>query len=217
MALYAGEYEQSVRAATESIAINGQIPDIRLVKSAAEVGLGDDSAAIESLGDAGRLISGSDPSERTRGLVAGYLTDLEQVVHRLPEQAAVVDRIERRIIGTETGFNLDRELSRKAPDRGSAQVDDLRYANGSIRLRVGWQDLPAGTTLTLIGFERPSADSGWVQPRELALFRTVSGSGQQAGQVRISRECTPVEVRVDTYLDGALVNSATGPGGPATC
>ncbi|MFA9400841.1 MAG: hypothetical protein ACERKT_06990, partial [Acidobacteriota bacterium] len=76
---------------------------------------------------------------------------------------------------------------------------------------------PAGTALTLIGFERPARDSGWVQPRELALFRTVGGSGGKAAQVPVEHRCKPVEVRVDAYLDGAFVESFTGPGGAATC
>jgi tetratricopeptide (TPR) repeat protein len=215
--VYAGEYETSVRAATEAIAINGQIPDFFFAKSAAEVGLGDEDAAADSLDGALDLLSGSDPSERTRGLVAEYLTYLEQVVDRTPERAELVSRIEERIIGIETAFNLDREVAGQTPDRGSVEVEGLRYDDGRFRLRTQWDDLPPGTALTLIGFERPAPDRGWVQPRELALFRTVGGSGEDAGGVPIERACTPVELRVDVYLDGAYSESFTGPGGEATC
>ena len=82
-----GEYEGPIRAAIEAIAINDQIPDYLFAKSAAEVGLGDEDAATASLDGALDLLSGSDPSERTRGLVAEYLTYLEQVVHSTPERA----------------------------------------------------------------------------------------------------------------------------------
>ena len=215
--LYAGQYEKSIQAADEAIAINSEVPDIRLVKSAAEVGLGDAGAAIESLDAARDLIKGSDPSERTRGLVASYLTYLEEVVHQVPERRDLAGRIEQRIIGTETEFSLGRKLSRRAPDRGSVEVTGLRYGDGQISLRTAWSDLPAGTAVTLIGFERPARGSGWVQPRELALFRTLGGSGEQTGRVPISRNCTPVELRVDVYLDGAFSDRFTGPGGPATC
>ena len=217
VALYAGQYEQSVLSASEAITINGQTPDVRLTKSAAEAGLGEADSAIESLEAARDLLSGSDPSERTRSLVAGYLTDLEQVAHRTPARAELVDRIERSIIGTETSFTLDREVSRKVPRRGSVRVDGLRYQDGKIRLRTSWRDLPANTALTLIGFERPAPGSGWVQPRELALFRSVGGSGGRVNQVPIKRACTPVELRVDAYLNGAYIDSFTGPGGAATC
>jgi tetratricopeptide (TPR) repeat protein len=215
--LYVGDYERSVEAASEAIELNDQIPDYRLARSAAEVGLGDEDAAIDSLEGALELLSGSDPSERTRGLVAEYLTYLEQVVHRTPERADLVDRLERRIIGIETGFTLDREISGRLPDRGSVEVTDLRYESGRFRLDVEWDDLPPGTALTLVGFERPAPDSGWVQPRDLALFRTVGGSGRDTGGTPIERACTPVEVRVDLYLDGALSESVTGPGGKASC
>lgn len=215
--LYAGEYEGSVRAATEAITLNGQIPDFRFAKSAAEVGLGDADAAIDSLDAALDLLSGSDPSERTRELVAEYLTYLEQVVDRTPERAELVSRIEERIIGIETAFSLDREVAGQPPDRGSVEVEGLRYADGRFRLRVQWDDLPPGTALTLIGFERPAPDSGWVQPPELAEFRTAGGSGQEVGGAPIERACTPIELRVDVYLDGAFSESFTGPGGEATC
>jgi hypothetical protein len=96
-------------------------------------------------------------------------------------------------------------------------VEGLGYEDGRIRLRVRWDDLPAETALTLIGFERPARDSGWVQPPELALFRTVGGTGKEVGRVPIERTCTPVELRVDAYLDGAFIESFTGPGGAETC
>ena len=215
--IYVGEYEGSVQAAIEAIAINGQSPDFRFAKSAAEVGLGDADAATDSLDGALDLLSGSDPSERTRGLVAEYLTYLEQVVYRTPERAELVGSIEERIVGLETAFNLQREVAGQPPDRGSVVVEGLRYEDGRFRLRTQWDDLPPGTALTLVGFERPAPDSGWVQPRELAQFRTAGGSGQEVGGVPIERACTPVELRVDVYLDGAFSESFTGPGGEATC
>ncbi len=135
----------------------------------------------------------------------------------MPERAELVIRIEERIIALETAFSLDREVSGEAPDRGSVVVEGLRYGDGRIRLRTRWDDLPAGTALTLIGFERPARDSGWVQPRELALFRTVGGSGEEVARGPIERTCTPVELRVDAYLDGAFIESFRGPGGAETC
>ncbi len=215
--IYLGAYEESVRAADQGIAINGQVPDIRLAKSAAEVGLGDAQAATETLQAALELLSGSDPSERTRALVADYLTYLEQVANRVPERAELVAQFEERITALETAFSLDREVSGEVPDQGSVTVEGLRYEDGRFKLEARWEDLPDDTALTLVGFERPARDSGWVQPADLALFRTVSGSGEEVGAVPIERACTPVEVRVDAYLDGAFVDSFTGPGGPETC
>lgn len=215
--LYTGEYEKSVQVATDAIALNSEVADLRFIKSAAEVGAGAEDAAIASLKAAGNLLEGSDASERTRGLVAGYLTYLEQIVHRVPGRSAIVRTIEERIIGTETELSLDRKLSRELPEGGSVEVEGLRYGDGKFRLRTSWKGLPEGTAVTLVGFERPAPGSAWVQPRDLSLFRTLGGSGADSGQVTIERECTPVEVRVDAYLDGAFSDSFTGPGGKPTC
>ena len=176
-ALYEGEYEKSIEAANGAIALNSEVVDLRFIKSAAEVGLGDTEAAIASLRAASELLDGSDASERTRGLIANYVTYLEQVADNDPERAATVRRIEQRIFATETEFTLDRELSRELPGKGTVDVQDLRYENGEFRLGIRWQDLPAGTAVTLIGFERPAPGSAWVQPRDLSLFRTLGGSG----------------------------------------
>lgn len=217
LSLYAGEYDDAVAVAEEAIAINSQVPDIRLVQSAAEVGRGDAAAARAVLVEALALLSGSDPSERTRGIAAQYVTYLEQVIAASPERTSLARELERRIIEIETGFNLDRPESGGLPGRGSATVQGLRYADGELKLRLRWQNLPPDTALTAIGFERPTPGGAWVQPRDLALFRTVSGSGEQAISVPLDRACTPTRVRVDVYLGGAPAGSFTGPGGPATC
>lgn len=217
LSLYSGEYDDAVQAADEAIAINGKVPDIRLVKSAAEVGRGDAAAARAALEGALGLLKGSDPSERTRGLVSQYVTYLEQVIATSPEQTALARELEQELIALEAGFNRGSPVSGAAPGRGTAVVEGLRYAGDRLRLRLRWTGLPPKTALTAIAFERPTPDGPWVQPRDLALFRTVSGDGEEAISVPLERACTPTEVRVDVYLDGAPVESVTGPGGTPTC
>lgn len=217
LGLYSGEYDDAVAASDTAIAINGEVPDVRLARSAAEVGRGDGAAARASLEGALRLLSGSDPSERTRGLAAQYVTYLEQVIAASPERIALARELERRIIELETRFNLERPLSGAVPARGAVAVEGLRYADGELGLRLRWQDLPPDTALTAIGFERPARDGPWVQPRDLALFLTVAGSGEQTISVPLERACTPTRVRVDVYLDGGLADSVTGPGGAPSC
>ena len=217
LSLYSGEYDDAVQAADEAIAINGKVPDIRLVKSAAEVGRGDAAAARATLEGALRLLQGSDPSERTRGLVSQYVTYLERVIATSPEQTALARELEQELVALEAGFNRESPVSGAAPARGTAVVEGLRYADGRLGLRLRWTGLPPKTALTAIGFERPTPDGPWVQPRDLALFRTVSGSGEEAFSVPLARACTPTEVRVNVYLDGARVDSVTGPGGTPTC
>jgi hypothetical protein len=215
--LYTGDYGGAVEAADRAIAANEEVPDVRLARSAAQVGAGDGAGAQASLDGALRLLSGSDPDTRTRALAARYVTYLEQVAWASPGREPLVRRLEQEVVGVETRFNLGRRVSGELPARGSVAVEDLRYADGALHVRLRWRGLPAATSLTALGFERPARGGAWVQPAELALFRTVSGSGRQAISVPLTRACTPTRVRVDLYLDGARAVSATGPGGQPAC
>ncbi len=217
LSFYAGDYDGAVQAADEAIAINDQVPDIRLAKSAAEVARGDAPAARAALGGALQTLQGSEPSERTRDLAAQYATYLEQVIATSPEQTALARELEQEIVRREIGFNRGSPVAGTPPGRGTAAVEGLRYADGRLRLTLRWKDLPPKTALTAIGFERPTPGAPWVQPRDLGLFRTVSGSGEETLSVPLERACTPAEVRVDVYLDGAPAESVTGPGGTPTC
>lgn len=217
LSLYAADYDQAIDAADEAIAVNGSIPDIRLLKSAAQIGAGDVDGARGTLDEALALLSGSDPTARTRGLVAEYVTYLEAVAAAEPARADVVAELEAEIISRETAFNLDREVSGTAPPSGSASVEGLRYEDGRLRLRLEWADLPADTALTAIGFERAQPDGPWVQPSEVAEFVNLTGDGTDVVNEPLERACTPTEVRVDLYLDGGLVESVTGPGEAPTC
>ncbi len=217
LAFYAGQYDASVTAADDAIGINPVVPDVYLLRSAAEVGRGDAEAAERSLADGLELLSGADPSERTRALAANYITYLEYVVAAEPDQAELALGLEEQILALETGFTLGSEPSLTAPARGSVAVENLRYADGRLQLRLEWRNLPADTQLTAVAFERPTEGGPWVQPNEAALFRTVSGTGQEVVNAPLERACKPTEVRVDVYLNGVRVESATGPGVAQTC
>lgn len=214
---YAGDFAASVSTADEAIARNGQVPDVRLLKSAAQVGLSDEAGAQETLTAALELLSGSDPSERTRALVADYVTYLEYVAFLEPDRADLAARFEREIIALETGFVLSAEPSGMAPAQGEARVEGLRFRDGRLQLTIDWRNLPADTQLSAFAFERPTADGPWVQPTEAAYFRSVGGGGQEVVNAPIERACAPTEVRVDLYLNGERVQSATGPGVAPTC
>lgn len=212
IALYAGEYDESVRASDAALEANDQVPDIWLLRSAAQVALGEEDAAAESLERGLGLLSMSDPSERTRGLIAGYITDLEVVSAAEPEQAELADMLERQALALEAGFTLGTPPTFMAPAEGSVAVEGLRFSDGELRLRLLWRDLPPDTQLAVVGFERPLPGGPWVQLREAALFRTLSGSGQERLEGPLDLECEPTEVRIDVYLNGEQVDSVTGPG-----
>ena len=75
-------------SADAAIEINPDVPDVWLLKSAAQLALGDDAGADASLTKALRLLDGSDPSQRTRLLAASYLSYLASVAHNEPARAA---------------------------------------------------------------------------------------------------------------------------------
>ncbi len=217
VAFYAGEYDTSIEAADDATAINAQVPDVFAIRSASELGRGDEEAANASLEEGLGLLDGTEPTPRDRQLASDYINYMEWLIAREPDAARAARAFEERLVRIETGFSLDRDVSGKAPARGSATVRDLRVEDGRLKLRIVWRDLPEGTALSAIGFERPLRDGAWVQPPELALFREASGSGGQAASVALERNCEPTEVRVDVYLDGERVDSTTGPGVAPTC
>jgi hypothetical protein len=217
LSFYSEDYDGAIAAADDAIAINGSIPDIRLLKSAAQLGVGDVDGTREALDEALALLSGSDPTERTRGIVAQYVTYLEAIAAAQPERADLVAEFEAGLIARETAFNLGREVSGEAPQTGAVAVEGLRFEDGRLRLRLEWSDLPPDTAYTAIGFERPQPDGPWVQPTDLATFRNLAGDGRDVVNEPLERACTPTEVRVDVYLNGELAESAIGPGEAPTC
>ena len=216
-AFYAGEYDRSVEAADEALVINDQVPDIWLLRSAAEVGRGDVAEARSSFLSGTQLLADAEPSRRTRDLVATYITYLEWLIANEPAVAEDAARLERQVVARETEFTLGREVSRTPPARGTVSIEGLRYRDGKLQMQIVWRDMPADTVLTALEFERPLRGGAWAQPPGAALFVTVSGSGRRVIAAPIERSCTPTEVRLDVYLNGAFAESATGPGDAPTC
>jgi tetratricopeptide (TPR) repeat protein len=216
-AFYNKDFEKATASATAAIEINPEIPDVRLLKSAAEVALGEPKAARDSLDNALELLRGTEPSQRNRLLASTYLSYLEWVSWSVPEQADEADQLANEVVATETAFTLGRTVSRTLPSRGGVTVEGLRFAAGRLRLVVRYRDLPARTALSALEYERPIENGPWAQPTDLALFQNMSGSGARRFSIPLQRGCAPTEVRVDVYLNGAPALSQTGPGVPSTC
>ncbi len=214
---YRGDYEQAVSSADAAIEINPDVPDVWLLKSAAQLALADSSGADASLTKALRLLDGSDPSQRTRLLAASYLSYLASVTHKRPARAPQAQHLADRVVATETAFTLGRKLPGALPATGRIRIDDLRFANGRLGLVIRWQGLPEATALGAVAYERPLAHGAWTQPADLALFATIEGNGMRRISVPLSRVCEPTAVRADIYLNGAPALTTIGPGVPATC
>ncbi len=217
VAFYRGDYDQALSGTDAAIKINPDVPDVWLLKSAAQLALGDSDGADTSLTTALGLLKGSDPSQRTRLLAASYLSYLAAVAHDKPEHADEARRFSARVVATETAFTLQRKLPQGGPPTGSVEVADLKYANGRLSLVIRWHDLPVGTALSAIAYERPLANGAWTQPPDLALFATVHGTGMRRINVPLSRTCKPTAVRADIYLNGVPRRSTVGQGVTQTC
>jgi tetratricopeptide (TPR) repeat protein len=214
---YRGDYAQALSATDVALGINPGVPDLWLLKSADEVGLGDPAAGSAALAHGLGLLRGATPSQQTRLLAATYLSYMAWLERHDPAHAAAARKLANRVVAVESAFTLGRTFPSHAPAAGTVSVTRLRYAHGKLTLRLRWAGLPARTALTAIGYERPLPHGAWTQPPDLALFATVAGSGQREISVPLQRVCKPTSVRVDVYLDGTPTLSRTGPGVQATC
>ena len=214
---YRGQYDQALTAVDAAIAINSKVPDLWLLRSASEVGLGDRAAASAGLARAVELVRGAGPSQETRLLASTYLSYMAWLDRHQPFHAPIASALANRVVSVETASTLGRRLSRRTPATGTVSVTGLRYADGKLRLTLTWTRLPAGTALSALGYERPLPQGAWTQPSALALFATVNGSGRRDIAVPLERACSPTAVRAAVYLNGAPVLVRVGPGVAPTC
>ena len=163
------------------------MPDVWLLRTAAQVASGDDSGAAVSYLRARALIEQGQATDRSRMLSANLLTYLARVEHDRPERAEAARALADRVVADETAFTLGRHLPRTAPAGASVAIEDLRYANGRFEATLRWSGLPEGTALSAIGYERPRPDGPWAQPRELALFANAGGSGERPIALPVDR------------------------------
>lgn len=84
-------------------------------------------------------------------------------------------------------------------------------------MRIRHRNLPRGTALTALAYERALEGGAWSQPTDLALFIDPIGDGERRFSIPLQRRCEPTEVRVDLFVNGAPALSKTGPGVRATC
>jgi tetratricopeptide (TPR) repeat protein len=210
---YAEGYDDAVAALDKALALNTKVPDLWLLRSAAQLARGNGEDAAASLERALALLRGTVPSQQTRLLASTYLSYLAWLEGHDPDVAGDARRLSDRLVAVETRFTLGRDgLPSRAPAEGSVALRRLRFADGRLGLELAWRDLPEGTALSVLGYERQRPDGGWSQPAQLALFADVSGSGRRTVDLPLERACAPVEVRADLYLDGERAGTRTGPG-----
>ena len=100
----------AVRAADAALALDPDVPDLWLLRSAAEVALGDTAAAGAALERAQDLLRRDGPSQRVRLLSSRYLSNLERVAHNRPERTLAAQALSDRMVAFETSLTLGRPL-----------------------------------------------------------------------------------------------------------
>jgi tetratricopeptide (TPR) repeat protein len=216
-AIYGGRYPQARAAADGALAINRRVPDLYLLRSAAELGLGHGEGARADLQHAIGLLERSGASRRTRQLSSDYLSYLAAVAWRTRGAAADAQGLADRFVAFETAAALDTTLSGSAPATGRVRVEQVRYVRDRLILDLRWTNLPSGTALSAVEYERPLPGREWTQPTDLALFLNVRGSGRRRISLPLRRACKPTAVRAVIYLNGVRALSHTGPGAAPTC
>ena len=125
---FRGDYARAIEATDQALAINAKVPDLWLLKSAAQVALDDPRGANSSLDHALALLRGTEPSQQTRLLASTSLSYLAWVERYVPRDAGAARALADRIVSIETRFTLGRTLPKRPPATGSASVEDLRYS-----------------------------------------------------------------------------------------
>ncbi|MEZ5169487.1 MAG: hypothetical protein R3A49_01915 [Acidimicrobiia bacterium] len=213
---YDGGYDDAVAASEQALAINPQAAQVYFLEAAAELARGNDGAARNSYEAGVDVLDPTEASEANRILIADFTNQLEQARYAVPELADTVDDAIRRIALAEARLSFG-SVTGTAPDGATVEVPTLEWDDGELHVAVGYKGLPPDTRVSAYLFERPIEAGAWVQPFEFAVFGELTGEGTLENSLAAPRQCAPTELRLDVYLDGALADSVTRPGVPATC
>ncbi len=210
-----GEWEQARTTLDEAIELNPVGVELYLWRAAVAVALGDTDDAESRLREASERFADLD-ADRRRELVAQFLTVLEIVAVTEPERAADAEAIARQVIATATENAVGRPLEPGGSPDAGFEVLQADFADDSTSLRFGWEGIDEGAAVSVIGYERPAPDAGWVQPGELFYAGALPADGAGV-TIDTPRSCAPVEYRFDLYVEGEFVESLTAPGVAPTC
>lgn len=190
---------------------NDLAPRLALYRSAVAVAQGDEELARELLGEVADRFSVLADTETDRALVAQYLSLLEFVADRAPDQADLARSLRDEVVAKVSDL----------PDTGTDPADveltieQLSWADGKTTIDLAIGGIPDGQDIAVVGYERPAPGASFVQPAELFAVGPKTDLG--GVQIRSPRACVAVEYRVDVYVDGGLAASQTTPGADPTC
>ncbi len=213
---YGGDYEGAIDHLDRAAAINDRAAEVPLAVAASELGAGDLDAATEAIDRAVGLLDLDEDSDRNRALAADLFSLIEQVQVAVPERAADVDEVRRRLALGEAGL-VFAQVDGQVPAGARVSLDDGRFEAGTLTVGLAYEGMPEDAALSVYVYEHPTESAAPVQPAELARFVRVTGDGASSGSVPVDRTCRPVAFRVDVYVEGAFAGSFPFDGSPPTC
>lgn len=214
---YDQDYDGAVERLEEAGELNDRSPELFVLLAGAELARGDDEAAAAAFEAAAGVLDTDAASVQNRQIFAEALTLLEFIEHVDPDRAPSVDVARDLLVTRERELVTGRSDHEPLPDGAGVALDRLVLEGDEVVLDLSWTDLPASTDMSVYLYEQPATDGAFVQAAEMARFLTESGDGAIEGSVAIDRNCRPVALRLDVYLDGVLAESFDAPGGEATC
>lgn len=198
----------------DGIEVNELAAELYLWRSAVAVAQGDEAVAGEWLQDAASRFGDFEP-ERNRFLAAQYLSLLEYVAERQPDQKELAERFTRLGVETIAEAAADRALINGAGPDATISAATVAFDDGATTLDIEMSDVPDDNNIALVVYERPGADAAWVQPREL-FYTGPQGEGG-GGSIITPRNCLATEYRLDLYVEGEFRDTVTVAGAEPTC
>lgn len=214
VALAENDWELAAERLEDGIEVNELAAELYLWRSAVAVAQDDEEAALEWLQEAVTRF-GDVEAERSRFLAAQYLSLLEYVEDRQPDQSALAERFTRLGVAMIAENAAGRPLlSDAAPDATIAGAT-ATFDDGATFVEIDMDGVASDNNVALVGYERPAPGAAWVQPSE--IFYTGPPGGGDGATILTPRNCVATEYRFDLYVEGEFRESVTVPGGAPTC
>jgi tetratricopeptide (TPR) repeat protein len=210
-----GQWERAETLLDDAIELNENATELYLWHAVVDIAQGQPDGAQDWLDRAKDRFGDLGP-DRVRAAVAQYLSLLEVVGEKEPDQADLAKRFAQQAVASATASAVDRPLDPSASPDVTFEVVQADFDDNSTTLKFTLDGTEDDTAIAIVGYERPSADAAWVQPAELFYAGPAAGRGEGVS-IDTPRACAPVEYRFDLYVEGEFVSSATAPGAGATC
>ncbi|MCD9625698.1 hypothetical protein [Rhabdothermincola salaria] len=204
-----------------AIGENQRTPGLALTRSAVAIAEGDAATAEEWLRRALEFMAPLAGSDVDRALAAQYLTALEWVEDRAPEQTDLVEEFRARSMRfvaearADQTPGVDLAPAGTPPPDASVTIETLAFADDRTTVELDIAGVGDDDQVIIAIYERPAPGASWIQPSE--LFYVGLPTDGQGITLSTPRACAPVEYRVDLYVDGVSAATATAPGTTATC